>query len=41
MSDISSFVQAQRAFFDSGATRSVAFRREQLRRLRDAPLEDP
>ena len=36
MSDISSIVQAQRAFFDSGATRPVAFRREQLRRLRDA-----
>ncbi len=36
MSDISSLVQAQRAFFDSGATRPVAFRCEQLRRLRDA-----
>ena len=36
MSDISSLVQAQRVFFDSGATRPVAFRRAQLRRLRDA-----
>ena len=32
-------VGAQRAFFDSGATRPVPFRKEMLRRLRRAILE--
>ena len=36
MNEISTLVQAQRAFFDSGATRPVAFRRAQLIKLRDA-----
>ena len=35
---ITDLVASQRAFFNSGATRSVAFRRAQLIKLRDAIL---
>ena len=34
--DFTAAVQRQRTFFQSGATRSLAFRREQLRKLQDA-----
>jgi aldehyde dehydrogenase (NAD+) len=38
MTDISTVYQEQRKYFDSGATRSIAFRKEQLRKLKTAVM---
>lgn len=38
MTDISTVYQEQRKYFDSGATRSIAFRKEQLRKLKSAVM---
>jgi len=38
MTDISTVYQEQRKYFDTGATRSIAFRKEQLRKLKSAVM---
>lgn len=40
MADISTIYQRQKAFFDSGETRSVSFRKQQLQKLKNAVIEN-